>query len=127
MKLSDAIRKFNEYRPHPLSASDVSTIEEICRELGLDDFTVVASGAYLRDVNNIIHVNPGFLASKKPTRNVPRDDTYANVGFEYRVWLSGQASSVRRSAGSSHVKKHCPLCIGLEDSSHELEECPRHP
>jgi hypothetical protein len=125
MELSQAISKFNTFRGEPLDAQDLEKIAAIVEELGLQDFTVVESGAYIRDRDSIIHINPGFVASKKPAIGCIEDSVYEDVGFFYRCWLSGTA---RHKGGETKLNKlHCPLCAGLPGDDHQLEECPRHP
>lgn len=125
MELSQAIAKFNTYRGEPLDNQDFEKIVAIVEELGLQDFTVVESGAYIRDRDSIIHINPGFVASQKPAIGCIEDSVYEDVGFSYRCWLSGTAKS--KSGETKLNKFHCPLCAGLPGDDHRLEECPRHP
>jgi hypothetical protein len=125
MDLNQAVTKFNTFRANPLDAQDVRKIEVIVEELGLTEFTVVESGAYMRDKNSTIHINPGFIVSKKPASGLVDDRVYGDIGFLYRCWLSGQA---RHTSGETKLNKpHCPLCTGLPGDDHLLEECPRHP
>lgn len=125
MDINQAIVKFNSFRAQSFSDQDVEKINFIVADLVLTEFTVVASGAYIRDKNSTIHVNPGFVVSKRPGTGLIPDPAYEDIGFGYRCWLSGQAKKKRGE--TSIEKSHCPLCTGLPGDDHLLEECPRHP
>jgi hypothetical protein len=128
MELRRAIELFNSYRACPLSSNDVEQITRVAETLGLQEFTVVPSGAYLRDESSIIHVNPGFVVSRLAVDDVDGmepDDVYAHIGYEYRLWLSGEAK--QRKDETMSQRPCCPLCAGLPGDDHLLDECPRLP
>jgi hypothetical protein len=128
MELRRAIELFNSYRANPLSSNDVEQITRIAEMLGLQEFTVVPSGAYLRDEASIIHVNPGFVVSRLAVDNMSEmkpDHVYEPIGYKYRLWLSGDAKL--RKGETVSQRPCCPLCAGLPGDDHLLDECPRHP
>ena len=125
MNLTSAIESFNSFRARPLNTQDLSKIEAVVSELNLNEFQVVNSGAYMRDADSVIHINPGFVVSKVPANGLLPDTTYAKEGFLYRIWLSGEAKLRKGETPSQRI--HCPLCTGLPGDDHLLEECPAHP
>jgi hypothetical protein len=125
LDLLTAIELFNSHRAHPLSPGDVEQITRIAGALGLEEFTVIESGAYLRDKASTIHINPGFVVSRLMVEGMKPDDIYAQSGYTYRLWLSGEAK--QRKGETVSQKLSCPLCAGLPGDDHHLEECPSHP
>ena len=125
MDLLTAIELFNSHRAHPLSLGDVEQITRIAGTLGLEEFTVIESGAYLRDRASTIHINPGFIVSQLLVEGMKPDDIYAQSGYKYRLWLSGEAKL--RKGETVSQKPSCPLCAGLPGDDLRLEECPSYP
>ena len=126
MNIDQAITKFNSLRTNQFSTADVDTIKQISTELGLTEFHVIPSGDYFRDINNVVHVNAGFVVSKTHSQFMEADDVYASMGFNWRKWLSGVARSSSTDSTAKNIRESCPLCAGQEFDNHRLEECPKY-
>lgn len=90
LEFDRAWRSFYETRPNHPSDQDLEKVRQIIEHFGLAMFVVTEN--YIRDVDNRIHINSGFLVSREVCPHVLPDDVFSGQGFHFRLWFSNRGS-----------------------------------